>query len=102
MEKEQIIPDDIFMDSYENYPMGDIRKAYQQGRMEERAKLEYVKVAASKAGAQDAIANHPHKWSDEDMLNFLDYFLRDDDNGRSKEFRIARQRVLEEYKQSKL
>lgn len=36
MEKEQVIPEDIFMDSYEKYPMGDIRKAYQQGRIDER------------------------------------------------------------------
>ncbi len=48
MEKEQVIPDDIFMDSYEKYPMGDIRKAYQQGRIDERNK---------------------GKWTDDDMFN---------------------------------
>lgn len=34
--KQEIIPDDIFCDSYEKYPMGLARQAYQQGRIDER------------------------------------------------------------------
>lgn len=75
MEKEQIIPEDILQDANKAYPNAAVRyslksklkRVYIQGRIDERARLEYIKVAAFKAGAQDAIANHPHKWSDEEI-----------------------------------
>ncbi len=66
------IPDDIFNDSYEKYPMGPVREAYQAGRIEQKALT-------------------PH--TDEDMLSFHE--LCRDTPGKTW------QELLEQYKKSK-
>jgi hypothetical protein len=41
------------------------------------------------------------KWTNKDMLDFLDFFNKDEDNGRSSEFRIARTLVLKQFERER-
>ena len=65
------------MDSYEKHPMGAVRKAYQEGRMEERAK----------------------SWTDEDMYNALISSVFSGHNTRRSEEMAWK--WIEQYKKSK-
>ncbi len=97
MEKEQVIPDDIFMDSYEKYPMGDVRKAYQQGRIDERNKSTELSQRIDafldkKLSERESVKG---LWTDEDMLYFANFC-----NNTRARTASAIIEMLEKYKQT--